>query len=72
MNFFLGLVGVIAWIFGLMTVLAAKSAIHEILGSLGLGFGTLTLCLVVLVAHVKTTNDLLGSVLTALKERSGS
>ena len=59
MTFVLGMIGLIGMVFGAAVTITAKSAIHEILGSLGVGFGALILAVAVLIDRVTEGNALL-------------
>lgn len=46
--------GVLQMLGGLLAALSAKSAIHEILGAVSFGMGTIALALAVVIGHLRT------------------
>lgn len=49
MAFFIGIVAVLQIAAGVLTFIAAKSAIHEILGAISFGMGVLSFALMVII-----------------------
>jgi len=52
MAFFIGIVAVLQIAAGVLTFIAAKSAIHEILGSVSFGMGVLAFALTVIIVKL--------------------
>lgn len=50
----IAILGVLQMIGGVLVALSAKSAIHEILGAVSFGMGTIALALAVVIGHLRT------------------
>ena len=68
MAFFIGIIALLQILGGVLTFLVAKSAIHEILGSLSFGMGILSLSFAVVI--VKLDQIRKASELTAARSKS--
>ncbi|GMB83409.1 hypothetical protein NN6n1_41920 [Shinella zoogloeoides] len=53
MGTIIAILGVLQMIGGVLVALSAKSAIHEILGAVSFGMGTIALALAVVIGHLR-------------------